>query len=115
MLVASGLLILGAAGVLAWDLAQRDGGPPVVAVTLGEGRPLGGEWAVPVRAVNRGGTTAADVRIEVRLGDGPDAPTAELDLPFLPRGSERHGWVTFDQPPAPRVTPGARVLGYGEP
>jgi uncharacterized protein (TIGR02588 family) len=111
----SGLLVAGSAGVLVWEAATNDDGPPAISLTLGEPRQLAAGWAVPVTATNRGGTTAENVLVEVQLGADPEAPRGQLDLPFLPRGSRRSGWVSFDRAPAAGSEPRARVVGYGEP
>ena len=115
VLAISGLLVAGSVAVLLWELATADGGPPVVTVATGEPQPHGGGWAVPVVARNAGGETVENVTVEVRLGDGDDAPRGELLLPFLPSGSERSGWVAFAERPGPGREPRARVIGFGKP
>ena len=84
-------------------------------MAAGEPRPRAGGWVVPVTAYNRGGETAENVVVEVQLGDGEGAPRGELQVPFLPAGSDRSGWVAFAEAPGPGRTPTARVIGYGRP
>jgi uncharacterized protein (TIGR02588 family) len=115
VLAVSAALVLGAAGVLGWEAARGEDGPPVVTVAAGEPRPMAGGWAVPVAVRNRSGATAANVVVEVQLGEGPAAPRGELQVPFLPKGSERSGWVAFAEPPGPGREPRVRVIGFGKP
>ena len=115
VVAASAVLVLGSAAVLGWELATAQPGLPVIAVAAGAPLPLGGGWAVPVTATNRSDETAENVVIEVELGDGEDAPRAELQIPYLPKGSERSGWVTFADAPGAGREPRARVVGYGKP
>jgi uncharacterized protein (TIGR02588 family) len=111
----SGALVLACAGVLAWEAARAGDGPPAVRVAVGEPRPLGSGWGVPVIAVNEGDETAENVVVEVRLGEGGGAPSAEVEVPYLPKGSRRSGWAVFPAPPPPGARPRARVLGFGQP
>lgn len=111
----SGALVAGSAAMLAWEAAAVREGPPRIELALGEGRQLGDSWAVPVTAANRGGATAENVFVEVQLGEGAAAPRGQVELPFVPRGSSRSGWVAFERPPAPGERPRARVVGYGRP
>ena len=115
VLAVSAALVAGAAGVLGWEAVRAEEGPPVITVAVGEPRPSEGGWAVPIVARNRGGATAQDVLVEVRLGEGPDAPRGEVQLAFLPKGSDRSGWVAFAESPGPGREPRARVIGYGKP
>lgn len=54
------------------------------------------DLVVPVRLINRGATSAEDVRIELAvLRDGKAIERAELEIPFLPRHGERESWIVL--------------------
>lgn len=109
------VLVLGTVGFLVWDAAAGGDAPPDLSVTLGAPEPRGQGWAVPVVVRNRGEETAEGAHVEVVL-ELPDGTReeAELALAFVPRGSERQGWVQFLHPPASgRLT--GRVTGYETP
>lgn len=109
------VLVLGTIGALVWDGIRASDEPPDLIVELGAPERRGQGWAVPVTMHNRGGQTAEGVRVEVALElSGGRRETAELEFPFLPRASQREGWVHFLHPPgAGRLT--GRVAGYEEP
>jgi uncharacterized protein (TIGR02588 family) len=109
------LLVTATVGYLVYDGATNPGGPPAVEVRLGEPRPTGHNFIVPVVVTNRGGQTAGGVTVEVTLEAGGGEPErGEFTLAFLPRGATREGWVAFSSDPrAGRLTP--RVLGYEKP
>jgi uncharacterized protein (TIGR02588 family) len=109
------MLVVGTVGVLAWDTVRSGDGPPELLVELGPPQRRGHGWAVPVTVRNRGGETAEAVRVEVTLElPGGEREAAELDVAFVPRGSQRQGWIHFLHPPASgRLT--ERVVGYEQP
>jgi uncharacterized protein (TIGR02588 family) len=80
-------------------ITTRESAPDVV-VTLGEPRTGTGGFMVPLVATNRGGQIAEDVQITVTL-DLPGGATHESSLlfPFVPRESNRQGWVMFPADP----------------
>ena len=82
-----------APSVDAADLVTQN--DPDVVVTLGEPRSAVGGHMVEVTAENRGGATAEEVQIAVRLETGGREEEAVLLVPYLPRESRRSGWVTF--------------------
>lgn len=98
------VLVLATFGYLVRESLTAVDGPPEVVVRLGEPRTGAGGHMVQVTAENRGGETAEDVRIAVRLQAGEDEEEAVLVVPYLPRGARRSGWVTF------RADPGAGTL-----
>jgi uncharacterized protein (TIGR02588 family) len=108
-------VILATVGFLVWDAATARDAVPDLRVELGEPQPGSGGFMVPVAVSNQGGETAEEVRIEVAL-EAPGAPpeTAGLDLAFVPRRSQREGWVVFRRDPRQgRLT--GRVVGYEKP
>jgi uncharacterized protein (TIGR02588 family) len=107
------LLVASTLGYLVYDGATSADTPPDVEVRLGEPRPGGAGFLVPVTVFNRGGQTAEGVSVEVLLegGGSPEPERGEFTVAFLPRGGTREGWVAFrSDPRAGRLT--ARALGY---
>lgn len=101
--------------VLAHGAVTRRSSPPNLAIELGRATPASGGHTVPVTVLNTGGTTAGEVRVEVRLErDGTEVEKSELTLRFAPSKSRREGWVVFQHDPSCcRMT--ARPLGFERP
>ncbi len=110
------LLVASTLSYLVYDGATAADTPPDVEVRLGEARPGGGGFLVPVTVFNRGGQTAEGVSIEVVL-EAPglrEPERGEFTVAFLPRRGTREGWVVFrSDPRAGRLT--ARASGYERP
>lgn len=102
------VLVLATFGYLVRKALTEDDGPPEVVVVLGEPRTGAGGHMVPVTAENRGGETAEEVQITVRLDARGGEEEAVLVVPYLPRESRRSGWVTFQGDPRAGVL---RVAG----
>lgn len=101
---------------LVYDGATAADTPPDVEVKLGEPRPGGAGFLVPVTVSNRGGQTAEGVSVEVVLeaAGSPEPERSEFTVAFLPRGGTREGWVSFRADPrAGRLS--ARARGYEKP
>lgn len=98
------LLVLATVGYLVREALTTERTPPEVLVTLGAPRPGGGGFMVPVLASNRGGRAAEEVQVSVTLELPGSSHESVLSIPFLPRESERLGWVAF------RVDPRAGLL-----
>ena len=110
------VLVVSTLAYLVYDGATSADTPPDVEVRLGEPRPGGAGFLVPVTLVNRGGRTAGGVSVEVVLegGGAAEPERGEFTVAFLPRGGTHEGWVSFrSDPRAGRLT--ARASGYGEP
>jgi uncharacterized protein (TIGR02588 family) len=110
------LLVAGTLGYLIYDGAAGGNAPPAVEVKLGEPRPTGHNFVVPVEVTNHGDQTAEGVTVEVTLevAGGGEPERGELTVAFLPRRATREGWVAFrTDPRSGRLTP--RVLGYEKP
>ncbi|HZB45712.1 MAG TPA: hypothetical protein VE360_10730 [Pyrinomonadaceae bacterium] len=110
------VLVVSTLAYLVYDGATAADTPPDVEVRLGEPRPGGAGFLVPVTVVNRGGQTAEGVTVEVVLeGAGQGEPErGEFTVAFLPRRGTREGWVAFrSDPRAGRLT--ARAAGYEKP
>ncbi|MET0621576.1 MAG: hypothetical protein ABW250_01215 [Pyrinomonadaceae bacterium] len=110
------VLVVSTLAYLVYDGATAPDTPPDIEVRLGEPRPGGAGFLVPVKVFNRGGQTAEGVTVEVVL-EAPAAPEperSEFTVAFLPRGGAREGWVAFrTDPRAGRLT--ARANGYEKP
>lgn len=108
-------VVLATAGFLVWDAATSRGDAPDLRVELGAPRPGSGGFAVPVTVSNRGDETAEGARIEVTL-ELPGAPpeTAEIEMAFVPRRSQREGVVIFRRDPRQGRLSG-RAVGYERP
>lgn len=107
--------VLATAGFLVWDAVTARGGAPDLRVELGAPQPGSGGFAVPVTVSNRGDETAEGVLVEVTL-ELPGAPPerAEIEMAFVPRRSQREGWVTFQSDPRLGRLHG-RAAGYEKP
>ena len=110
----SGLLVLGVVAYLAYVAATLGSSPPEVVIKIGESRPEGEYFHVPVTVHNNGDKTAEGVHIEVELQQAGETETAQFEVPFLPRHSDRKGAVLFKLDPQKGKLK-ARVLGYQMP
>lgn len=110
------LLVAATLSYLVYDGATAADAPPDVEVKLGEPRPGGVGFLVPVTVYNRGGQTAEGVSVEVVLeaAGTPEPERSEFTVAFLPRQGTRKGWVSFRADPrAGKLT--ARAHGYEQP
>ena len=109
------VLVAGTLAYLAYTGATMGSQPPDIEIRLGTPEQRAQSFIVPVSVFNHGDKTAGGIRIEVVLeSGGEEKERGELDIPFLPRGATREGWVTFKQDPRAAELK-ARVLGYEEP
>lgn len=108
-------VVAGTVGFLAWDAMQGEDSPAALSVELGRPEPRDGAWAVPVTVRNRGDETAEGVKVEVTL-ETPGAPPemADFEAAFVPRRSQREGWVLFRSDPS-RGRLSGRAAGYETP
>ncbi|HEX8491993.1 MAG TPA: hypothetical protein VF658_04070 [Pyrinomonadaceae bacterium] len=115
MVFAVGLVLVTATlAYLVYEGATMGSSPPSLEVRLGTPEPRPHSFIVPVTVINHGDKTAGSIRIEVLMESGDKRERGEVDIPFLPRGATREGWVTFEQDPRTAQLK-ARVLGYEEP
>lgn len=109
------ILVIGTLGYLVYDAATSKAAPPRIDVQLGTAQPQSNYFVVPVAIINHGNETAEGVQIEVVLtSGGKEQESANFEVAFLPRRSNRDGWVTFQTDPR-LVEMEARVLGYEKP
>lgn len=108
-------VVAGTVGFLAWDAVQGEDSPASLSVELGRPEPRDGAWAVPVTVRNRGDETAEGVKVEVTLERAGAPPeTADFEAAFVPRRSQREGWVLFRSDPS-RGRLSGRAAGYETP
>ena len=109
------VLVAGTVGFLAWDAVGGEDSPAAISVELGRPEPRDGAWAVPVTIRNPGDATAEGVEVEVMLEvPGAEPETAGFEAAFVPRRSQREGWVTFRSDPS-RGRLSGRAVGYETP
>lgn len=108
-------LVLATVGFLVYEAVSSPASPPDLSVELGTPERRGQVWAVPVTVRNRGEETAEGVHVEavLRLAGGREE-RSELEIMFVPRRSQREGWVYFQQNPARGRSEG-RVTGFEKP
>ena len=109
------LLVVTVVAYLAYDAISTNDAPPDLAVQLGTPEQHSGYFAVPITVTNAGDLTAEGVVVEVVVERGDEEEQAQLEIAYVPRQSQREGWVTFEQDPqtADRMT--ARAIGYEQP
>jgi uncharacterized protein (TIGR02588 family) len=108
-------LVLATVGFLVYEAVSSPSSPPELQVELGSPERRGRVWTVPVTVRNRGEETAEAARVEVvlRLPGGREE-RSELEVMFVPRHSQRKGWVYFVQDPTRGRLEG-RVTGFETP
>jgi len=97
----SAIIVLATIGSLAWSAISDVDSPPDLSIVAGKALPgQQGTHRVPLLVRNLGNTTAQSVQVEVILRRGAEeVERGELTLSFVPRHSEREGWVTFRNDP----------------
>jgi uncharacterized protein (TIGR02588 family) len=109
------LLFLGSVGVLGYEGLFRNGGNPVIVLSVEEVTHDGQRWHARLRAENTGGATAARMVVAGELASGPEVvETAEVEFDYVPAGSTRRGGLYFHRDPGAHELR-LRVLGYSEP
>ena len=109
------VLVCGALAVMLWLGLARGDTPPAIAVRVEGVAPAADGYVVTIRAVNTGGTTAADVGVEGELRGGPGAAeTSSMTFKYLAPHSERRGGLFFEKDPR-RFELKLRAKGYETP
>lgn len=109
------IVIAAAVALLAMDALSPHDVHPDLRVTTGAPVRSSGGYAVPVTVSNHGDATAEQARIEIALvSGGEEVEAAELTIAFVPRKSERKGWVVFRRNPS-CCTVEARAVAYERP
>lgn len=116
--IASGiglLLFVGTVGMLGYEGLFRNGGDPVITLSVEDVVHDGRRWHARIRAENTGGATGARVRVVGHLVSGTTVlETAEVEFDYLPAGSTLRGGLYFDRDASAHELR-LRVLGYVEP
>ena len=100
------------AGFLVVDgLTAGDDPPdPVVTLRLEEARDAEHGWIVPAVIENRGDEAGEAVRLEARARVGGREETREIDVDFLPAGTEVEVEIAFSERPQGEIE--VTLLGY---
>ena len=110
------LLILAILGYLGYQAMHYQPSSPDIKVSYRPDPSVQAPHRYHIAIVNLGGETAEEVVVELALQQkGEELETAELQIPFAPRDSEREGWVTFKADPATVDSVAARVVSYKKP
>jgi uncharacterized protein (TIGR02588 family) len=109
------VLVLAALGFVAYQAVAGDDSPPYVTVHAEAILPLDHGYLVQLRAVNQGGSTAAQVVVEGRLtGESGRLEMGEAVIDYVPSHSHRKGGLFFSQDPRKHPLQ-LRARGYAEP
>lgn len=96
----SAVIVALAVGYLAVAAIREKKAPPDLQITTGSAAGTRAGHRIEVKVRNAGDTSAEQVQIEVTLRRGEEeVERAELDIVYVPRKSERTGWVTFRNDP----------------
>ncbi len=108
-------LAVGSIGFLAYQAVAGDDSPPNVAVRADGILPAASGYLVRIQAINQGGSTAAQLRIEGRLTDENGyVETSEAIIDYVPAHSRRQGGLFFTRDPR-QYTLQLRAKGYAKP
>lgn len=111
----SAIVVAAVLAYLGWCAVHDQQTPPDLRIFTGTAIAAADTYRVPIVVRNDGQSTAESVRIEVLLMRGAvEVDRAELELPFVPRQSEREGWVTFRNDPR-CCTLQSRAVAYETP
>ncbi|HEV7766318.1 MAG TPA: hypothetical protein VGQ76_15040 [Thermoanaerobaculia bacterium] len=98
--VVSALLVAACVALLIAGSMRNGDKPPEIVVTTGAPVKVASGFGMPVRVRNLGDETAGQLQVEIALeSEGKELESASLNVPFVPRHSEREGWVVFRQDP----------------
>lgn len=108
-------LVLGALGFMAYQAVAGDDSPPHVIVYTDVILPLDHGYLVQIRAVNQGGSTAAQLAVEGKLiGENGRVEMGETVIDYVPSHSYRQGGLFFSQDPR-KYPLQLRAKGYADP
>ncbi len=106
------LLVLGTVAFMLFEAFTRSGGLPVVSVRVDTVVSTPAGYLVWIRAENRGGETAASLRVEGELRSGTRVvETRETTLAFVPAEGKRYAGLVFREDPG-RYTLDVRATGF---
>lgn len=96
------LLLTSTIGVLLYEAASRDDSPPDVVLEAAAPLKTTNGYLITVRAINRGGNTAAKLTVAGELRDRTlqTIETAEIEFDYLAGYSEASGGFIFKNDPS---------------
>ena len=98
--IVSALLVAACVAMLIAGSMRTGEGPPEIVVTTGVPVKVADGFGMPVLIRNLGEETAGELQVEIALESaGKELESASLSVPFVPRDSQREGWVVFRQDP----------------
>lgn len=110
------VIVVGILGYLTYLLVAFEPSPPDITLVYRHEPSSNAPYRFHIKLKNEGNETAEEVQIElVAMKNNEMAESALLDIPFLPRQSEREGWVILTQDPALADSLYARVISYKKP
>lgn len=110
------LLTLTILGYLVYDAITFKPSPPDLVVEYHAEKFEKEETRYMYKVINKGGETAEDIKLKVILArQGEVLEEFELDIPFLPRNSDREGWIKFQERPLPSDSVKMIVVGFLKP
>jgi uncharacterized protein (TIGR02588 family) len=109
-------LVLGVLGYTAYEGATTGSTPPSVVLHIEDVQhQKSGGYLVRVRAVNEGGSTAAELKVEGALRrDGRTVEVSDTTFDYVPANSYRRGGLFFRQDPRSAEIE-LRAVGYSDP
>jgi uncharacterized protein (TIGR02588 family) len=109
------VLVLGSMGFLAYQAVAGDDSPPDILIQANAIMPVRAGYLVQIQAINQGGSTAAELRIEGTLmGERGSVESSEAVIDYVPAHSHRNGGLFFTKDPR-QFTLQLRATGYAEP
>ena len=109
------VIVAGCVGVLVAMMLRTSDKPADLVVILGRPERVSSGFRVPVQVRNAGDVTATQVHVDVTLESaGKEVEHADLTIAFVPRRSDRHGFVMFRRDPSCCQITGSAV-GFEEP
>jgi uncharacterized protein (TIGR02588 family) len=109
------VLVLGVLGFIAYQAVVGDDSPPNVTVHADAILALDHGYLVQIRAINQGGSTAAQLAVEGELtGENGRVETSDMVIDYVPSHSYHKGGLFFSQDPR-KFPLRLRAKGYAEP
>ena len=108
------IVLLATLGFVGSEAFRPDERPPQIVVERLDVHQTADGYLVRVRAINRGGSAAAQVVVEGELKGGGERETAEATFDFIADHSSREGGLFFESDPR-RGDLALRAKGYAAP
>ena len=109
------VIVAGCVAALVAMMLRTSDRPPELVVTVGRAERVSSGFRIPLQVRNEGDETAEEVLVAVTLeSGGEEMERAEVTIAFVPRRSERHGYVVFGRDPQ-CCEVAARAVGFETP